>query len=162
MFAFRTLLLGALLCLPATASAVTIRDLIELTKAGVPDDVLVALIEADRTVFTLEKEQILELKAAGVSNAVLLKMLRTRREFDTPATPPVVTDTQSAQPGIVVIGVDPKPEPVTVVVPQYYYLSYPIWGVPPPNFRHTPPVPFMPGYRGFGRFINDGWVDRRY
>jgi hypothetical protein len=165
----RTLVFVAALLVPASAGAVTFRDIIELTKAGLPDEVLVAVIDADRTIFTLDKDQILELKRAGVGRQVLLKMLRTRREFEPSTTSgqeeqttPSVTESQVPQPGVVVIGAQPAPPPVTVVVPQYFYVPYAIWGTPAPHAPRTPPPPFLaPGYRGFGRFINDGWVDRR-
>lgn len=158
------LLLAFALCVPAAASAVTLHDIIELSKAGLPDDVLVAVIDADRTIFTLDKDQILELKKAGVSNAVLLKMIRTRREFEpaaTEATAPVATTTTAdvPQPGVVVIGVDTKPEPPPPPT-QYYYVPYPIWGSRPPRVIRPAP-PFMPGERSFGRFINDGWIGPR-
>jgi hypothetical protein len=166
----RTLLFVAALLVPASAGAVTVRDIIELTRAGLPDDVLVAVIDADRTIFTLDKDQILELKKAGVSKQVLIKMLRTRREFETVAAPedatPAATESRIPQPEVVVIGAQPAPPPVTVVVPQYFYVPYAIWGtpVPPhgaPRGPRTPPAPFLdPAYRGFGRFINDGWVGR--
>lgn len=172
MPALRTLLLIAALLVPASAGAATVRDIIELTKAGLPDDILIAVIDADRTIFTLDKDQILALKEAGVSRAVLLKMLRTRREFDTPGpavSAPVAADAAPyadtmSQPGLVVIGAQPPPPPVTVVVPQYFYVPVPIWGVAPhaPHAPRTAPAPFMPAERrGFGRFMNDGWVGRR-
>ena len=161
MTAVRTLLfLGALL-VPVSATAVTVRDIIELTNAGLADEILIAVIDADRTVFTLDKEQILELKRAGVSKAVLLKMLRTRKEFETPLEPAVPHETVAPQQEVVVVGAQVPPPPVTVVVPQYFVVPYSIWGIPA---HHTPrvAVPVLaPEYRGFGRFINDGWVDRR-
>jgi hypothetical protein len=162
MAAIRTLFfLGALL-LPVTASAVTVRDIIELTKAGLTDDILIAVIEADRTVFTLDKEQILELKKAGVSKTVILKMLRTRKEHEAAAaTTPAPAPMPMPQPEIVVIGATPPPPPVTVVVPQYLFVPYSIWGVPAPHGPRVAPQPVLaPEYRGFGRFINDGWVQR--
>ena len=167
MGALRTLLVFSALLVPASAGAVTARDIIELSKAGLPDDVLIAVIDADRTVFTLDKDQILELKSAGVSKAVLLKMLRTRRQFDTPPPAPAAPETANAlpdtpQPGLVVIGTPQPAPPVTIVVPQYYYVPYPIWGVPArPGPRPAPAPVLAPDYRGFGRFINDGWVERR-
>jgi hypothetical protein len=161
MAAIRTLLFVAALLIPASASAVTARDIIELTKAGLPDDILIAVIDADRTVFALDKDQILELKHAGVSRAVLLKMLRTRREFEPPPEPPALTDAQPLQPEMVVIGSQPAPPPVTVVVPQYLLVPYSIWGVPTHMPRPVPQPVLAPEFRGFGRFINDGWVDRR-
>lgn len=170
MAALRPFLLVAALLVPASAGAVTVRDIIELTRAGLPDDILVAVIDADRTIFTLDKDQILALKEAGVSRAVLLKMLRTRREFDVPPAPApadAVTDAAPPvdpmpRPEVVVIA--PPPPPVTVVVPQYFYVPVPIWGVPPhaADAPRTPPQPFMPAERrGFGRFMNDGWIGRR-
>jgi hypothetical protein len=161
MAAFRTLFFAAALLVPVSAGAVTVHDIIELTKAGLPDDVLVAVIDADRTIFTLDKEQILELRAAGVSKAVLLKMLRSRREFEAVQEAPAFTEAPP-QPELVVIGAQPTPPPVTVVVPQYFYVPYSIWGVPTHHVPRTPPQPVLaPQYRGFGRFINDGWVERR-
>jgi hypothetical protein len=141
----------ALSVAPAAAEAVTIRDIIELSRAGLPDDVLVAVIEADRTIFTLDADQILELTKAGVSETVLLKMLRTRRDFDdsarvTPASP-------AAMPEVVIIGAETAPPPVTVIVPQYFFVPVPIFGRPS---KPLPPgAPFLaPEHRGFGRFIN--------
>ena len=62
---------------PTVARAVSTRDLIELSKAGLGDEVLVALIEADGTVFNLDAPKILELRAAGVSERVITAMLAT-------------------------------------------------------------------------------------
>lgn len=155
------LLLGALLWAPASAHAVSARDIIELSKAGLSDEILIALIDADRTVFTLDKEQILDLRKAGVSERVLLKMLRTRREYEAPELTSLVQDRAPEHPGLVIIGAQPPPPPVTVVVPQYvvpqYYLvPFSIWG--PRHAPRTPAPPVLaPEHRGFGRFINDGW-----
>jgi hypothetical protein len=164
MSALRTLLfLAVILLIPASASAVTVHDIIALTKAGLADDILVELIDSDRTVFTLDKEQILELKKAGVSKAVLLKMLRTRREFQAPSpeAAPVTTEVPNPQPELALTPAKPAEPATAVVVPQvYYYVPFSIWGVPTHPGLRTPPAPFME-HRGFGRFINDGWVDRR-
>ena len=171
MALFRNLLfLGAIL-LPVSASAVTVRDIIELSKAGLSDDILVALIDADRTIFALDKDQILELKKAGVSKAVLLKMLKTRKEFAEPAETAAPVASEMPQPEVVVTDPPPAPPPVTVVVPQYvvpqyvvpqyFVVPYSIWGPPSHRTPRTPPPPVLaPEYRGFGRFINDGWVNR--
>src|SRR2546425_3667153 len=158
----RCVLALALLCLPATAHAVPVRDIIELTKAGLSDEIITALIDADRTMFTLDADQIVELKRAGVTPAVLLKMVRSRREFEPPAAtpaaselPPPITPNEPQQ--VVVIGAQPsEPPPPAVMVP--YYVTVPIWGARPRHVPALPPAPFMPGdVRGFGRFINDGW-----
>jgi len=156
----RCVLALALLCLPATARAVTVRDIIELTKAGLSDEIITALIDADRTMFTLDGGQIVELKRAGVTPVVLLKMVRSRREFEPPAELPVQAEpappvTQPEPPQVVVIGAQPSPPP-EVLVP--YYVTVPIWGTHPRHTPVLPAAPFMPSEAGgFGRFINDGW-----
>lgn len=167
MTAFRTLLVVGALLFPVSATAVTVRDIIELANAGLHDDILIAVIDADRTVFTLDKDQILALKKAGVSKAVLLKMLRTRKEYEAPVETAASAGIASAniavpQPELVVVGTQPAPPPVTIVVPQYVVVPYSIWGMPAHHAPRVPAAPVLaPEYRGFGRFINDGWVDRR-
>jgi len=158
---------------PAAAGAVTIRDIIELTKAGLSDAVLTAVIDADRTIFTLDARQILELKEAGVSETVLLKMLRTRREFERPADvspggqTPIAAPTETAgpvpvtgaAPGLVVIG--SAPPACDVTIKQYFIVPAPLWGRPPSGASRGPAPPVLaPEHRGFGRFINDGWIGR--
>ena len=159
----RCVLALALLALPATAGGVTVRDIIELTKAGLSDEIIIAVVDADRTMFTLDANQIVELKRAGVTPAVLLKMVRSRREFEPPPEPaaseplpPPVTPSESPQ--VVVIGAQPAPPPPPPEVMIPYYVTVPIWGSRPPHVPAHPPAPFMPAdARGFGRFINDGW-----
>jgi hypothetical protein len=166
----RCILAIGLLCLPVTADAVTVRDIIELTKAGLSDDIITALIDADRTMFTLDADQIVELKRAGVTPVVLLKMVRSRREFEPPVETPVVYDPHDPPPPvapddpppqIVVIGAQPEPPPPpAVMVP--YYVPVSIWGTRPRHGSGPPAAPFMPADAGgFGRFINDGWRGRR-
>src|SRR5919107_1721821 len=75
------LLVGAT---PEAAWAVSTRDLIELSKAGLGDDVLVALVEADGTVFSLDAPRILELRAAGVSERVITAMLKNASRASAP------------------------------------------------------------------------------
>jgi hypothetical protein len=71
-----------LLLLPlsaAPAEAVTVRDLIELTRAGLGDDVLLALIEVDRGVFAIDTDTLKTLKEAGVSERVIVAFVRSGR-----------------------------------------------------------------------------------
>ena len=44
----------ALTFLPARADALTVRDVIELTRAGLGEEVLLALIEVDRSIFPID------------------------------------------------------------------------------------------------------------
>ena len=80
---------------PVTASAVTIQDIVAMSKAGVSEQVLIALIEHDRTVFSLDGSQLVALKNAGVSEAVVLAMLRANpgppaESIDSGGSPPML------------------------------------------------------------------------
>lgn len=165
MFLRALLLVVLAVCVPATAHAVTIRDIIELSKAGLSDEVLIALIEADRTIFSLDAEQILDLRKAGVAEKVLLKMLATRREFEPPSGGDVPRDDDrpaqpsngqaASQPQVVIIGGAPAPSTVvTVVVP--HFVPVPIFGLPDRHVRRNV-TSVVADDRGFGRFLNDGW-----
>ena len=68
------------LVLPATASAVTIDEIVGMARAGVTDAIILALIDRDRTVFAIEPEQIVKLQKDGLSEAVILAMLKSGRE----------------------------------------------------------------------------------
>src|SRR4030095_14718214 len=76
-----SLVVAVLLLAPTTVRAVTVDDIIALSKSGVADSVLIALIDADQTVFNLAPQQIADLKRAGVSDDVVVKMLATARDF---------------------------------------------------------------------------------
>lgn len=109
----------------ARAEAVSVRDVIELSKAGLSDPVILALIEVDRTVFTIDTATLKQLKEAGVSDAVIVAMIRSGRET-LPAEPQPVPSAPPApepsQPPVVVIDHhDPAPQPVVypVAVPVY-------------------------------------------
>lgn len=82
MRASRSLVVALLLLLgPAVsqAFAVSIRDLVELNRAGLGDAVLVALIETDGSRFTLSADDIRSLKSDGLSDAVIVAMIRAGR-----------------------------------------------------------------------------------
>jgi hypothetical protein len=150
---------------PVTALAVSTRDLIELSKAGLGDEVLVALVEADGTVFNLDAPRILELRAAGVSERVITAMLRnaTRAAAPAPAAPdargavvpPDVPAQQDGAPYFVIIGEKPPAE--AALPPPTYSLPWIPWAVSPARRVH-PAQPTI-DRRGFGRFMNDGWID---
>ena len=53
----------------ARAQAITLREIVELTKAGLSDEVLLALIEVDQRVFSIDSETVKSLQDAGVSPA---------------------------------------------------------------------------------------------
>jgi len=108
------------------AEAVTIRDIIELSKSGLGDSVLLALIEVDRSVFAIDAATIKKLKDAGVSDVVIVAMIRSGRE-QPPEPPPAPIepphDPQPApEPKVIVIDHHdqaPAPYPIPVAVPVY-------------------------------------------
>jgi hypothetical protein len=72
--------LAAVLLVPASAFAISIDQVVSLTRSGVTDAVILAMIQRDRTVFAIEPEQIAALQRAGVSETVILAMLKSGRE----------------------------------------------------------------------------------
>ena len=106
------------------AEAITVRDVIELSKAGLGDSVLLALIEVDRSLFAIDATTLKQLKAAGVSDAVIVAMIRSGREYQEPlppastAEPPQQADAPPPQ-VIVIEHHDPAPQPVVIPVPVY-------------------------------------------
>jgi outer membrane biosynthesis protein TonB len=133
-----------LLALPAArAEALTIRDVVELTKAGLSDDVLLALIDVDRTVFTIDTPTLKMLKDAGVSEPVIIAMIRSGRS--TPpepqalpepqaieAAPAPVPEPQPVQPPEPAVREVPVPVPVPVAVP----VAVPVVVAPERRPRH--------------------------
>jgi hypothetical protein len=162
----RTLALMTLLVLPATAAAQTLaaRDLVALTKAGLSDDVLIAMIEADNAVFWLGYAQVLELRKQGLSERVLIKMIESRTPRSTPQAPQVLTVNQGAAP------TEPTPVVVTQTVtqkvyveapePQREYVQVPVYvpvAVREPRERVREPEPVYWGFNGQRR--PDTWQE---
>jgi hypothetical protein len=85
----RRALLGLVIVLTATASAgaVTLREVVELTKAGLGEEVLLALIEVDGGVFEVDAATLAGLKAAGVSEKVIVALVRSGRTRQLPTEP---------------------------------------------------------------------------
>jgi hypothetical protein len=94
--------------LSVPAEAVSVRDILELARAGLGDEVLLALVEVDRTIFSLTPAEIRELKDAGVSEKVIAAMIRSGR---TPVPQPEVAP--SPQP------LESAPEPQVVVIDHH-------------------------------------------
>ena len=118
---------------PARASAVTVDDIVSLSRAGVTDAVILALIDRDKTIFTIEADQLVTLKSQGVSEAVILAMLKSGREEGERAAQAAadlnagfIMSSLSAAPDVVVVGHGPD-------VPNGGYGGYSndIYGVPP-------------------------------
>lgn len=137
--------------LPGTAGkaeALTIRDIIDLTRAGLGDEVLLALIEVDGGVFTIDTPTLTQLKEAGVSEQVIVALVRSGRAR--PAEPPPVVAPEAApEPQVIVIEHEqPFVQPVAVPYAVPVYVTVPVRR----SFRtHTLDVhqPLIP-WSGFG------------
>jgi len=105
------------------AEAVTVRDVIELSKAGLSDSVLLALIDVDRSVFAMDASTLKQLKSAGVSDAVIVAMIKSGREARVEAPPPLVQEPapmpDAQEPTPQPMAPPPAPYPVAVPVPVY-------------------------------------------
>jgi hypothetical protein len=73
-------LLLLFLLAPAAAFAVTVDQIVALSRAGVSDTVILALIDRDKAVITVEPDQLSKLQRDGVSEAVILAMLKSGRD----------------------------------------------------------------------------------
>lgn len=123
------LLLVLVGCVPASASAVTIDEVVTLSKSGVSERVIVALIERDQTLFTLSPALIMRLQREGLSDTILLALIKSGH-------PNEPVPASSAEP---VAAAPPPPPAVTVVghgpdVPNTSAAS----AMAPPDFGQGP------------------------
>jgi hypothetical protein len=105
----------ALLPFASTADALNVREVIDLSKAGVSDEVLLALIEIDQRVYTMDAAAVKQMKEAGVSDTVVLAMIHAGRGTLPSAEPAAPLNGASAQPVVTPQAV-PAPEPQVVVI----------------------------------------------
>ena len=70
-----------LLMVSSSALAITKEEIITLAQLGISADEIIKAIEKDKTIFKLEINDILELKNAGVPEAVIRFMLATPQRF---------------------------------------------------------------------------------
>lgn len=128
-----TLLFSGLICVSA-AQAITVDEVVQLSQTGAGDNVILAQIQADSTVFHLTVQEILDLKDAGVSDQVITFMINTGKslgvvqetvpyvEEETVVEEPVAEPTSS---GYVDMGVSPGGISFSVGFGFGYY--YPSW-----------------------------------
>jgi hypothetical protein len=127
----------------SSASAVTLDQVIALRKAGVTDAVILALIERDRTVFTIQPEQIVELQRDGLSETLIIAMLKSGQAGDeairaeSAYTQAMIAAAIAPAPELVIVGHGPE-RPNTYHADGFFQ-------------NNTGPL-FVPPYgRGFGR-----------
>ncbi|MBA3949544.1 MAG: hypothetical protein H0X44_06300 [Acidobacteria bacterium] len=157
MSSLRSLLIAAALVLAAAlpAQAVTLRDLVDLSKSGLSDEILIALVEAERSVFHLNAADVQELKRQGLSDRVLLHLLRT---------PAIREDAARAEAPAYAPEPEPRvpartPSPQVVVIDRVETIAVPVYlpiYVPSPR----PEKPEKPVYWGWGgKRRPDSWKD---
>jgi hypothetical protein len=158
---FRTslaVLLGVTLSAGAASAATTAEQLVALAQAGLDDDILIALIETDGSVFYLSAQDLLDLRRQGLSNRVIRAMQRTASP---PAPVLVAPEPQPAR------AVPPSPAPGAVTVTQVVNVeppaSYalpvyvPVYVHVPVTRPHPPAKPVFWGWGGQRR--PDSWDD---
>ncbi len=170
------------------AEAITLREIVELTKAGLSEEVLLALIEVDQRVFSIDSETLKSLQDAGVSPRVIVAIVKSgRMPAAEPAVPErVVTErvvevdrADPPAPQIVVID-RPVVHEVPVAVPVYVAVGgrstvrhrrqpyvvapspfIPFGSVTAPRVEPDPPKRAEPVYWGFGgKRRPDTWQDK--
>jgi hypothetical protein len=137
------LLLALLGCVSATASAVTIDEVVALSKSGVSEQVIVAVIERDQTLFTLSPALIMKLQRDGLSDRILLALIKSGRPNEPLPTSSVAPMAPvPPPPAIAIVGHGPQLpntlEPDSMVADTAEASLPP--PVPPPVFV---PVPFI-------------------
>jgi hypothetical protein len=112
---------------PARADAITLQEIIDMTRAGISDDVLLALIEVDRAVFPIDTATLTKLKQAGVSEPVMIAIVKSgRTPAPAPEQPPVDVAPQTPpEPQVVYVEREPTVvrEIHEVVVPVPVYVA---------------------------------------
>src|SRR5262249_60987259 len=67
---------------PRPAAAVTVDQIVALSKAGVSEAVILALLDRDGNVLTIEPDQLVALKRDGLSDTLIMAMLKNGRAED--------------------------------------------------------------------------------
>ena len=98
-----------LVLMSGTASALTVQEVVALSKAGVSDEVLLSLIDRDKTIFAIDNDQLIALTRDRVSEKLVLAMLRSGRQDPPPPAPAAhVTHAVPADPGAFMFGHGPS------------------------------------------------------
>ena len=128
-------------CVPATASAVTIDEVVALSKSGVSEQVIVAVIERDQTLFTLSPALIMKLQRDGLSDRILLALIKSGRANEPPVPASPVEPMAAPVPPpplIAVVGHGPQLPNTS----EFDSVAVDATGAPPP--LPDPPPVFVP------------------
>ncbi len=130
----------------ARAEAITVSEIIELSKKGLSEDVLLALIEIESKVFPVDSETVQALKAGGVSERVIAAMVRHGRskplERPRPAPPTAPEPPPAPQPQVVVIDHHDH-QPVVREVPVAVPVYVPVYVRTPRHLEHRAAQPVV-------------------
>ena len=143
----------ACMAVPGRASAVTIDEVVAMAKAGVSERVILAVIERDNSIFTIDPDQVVALQRQGLTEPVVLAMLRSgrpagdeaaQREAEARATE--VYHSAPVAPEIAIVGHGPDIPNTTRAGYQFIPgIDYPA----PPfgyGYPYPPIIPFPPPY----------------
>jgi hypothetical protein len=148
---------------PATNLPSNAAEIVRLSSAGLGDDVVLAFVNTSKSLYSLSANDILQLKDLGVSQTVLVAMLKHDSSLRIPNPPgqpnynnnqplppanPAPIGQTVQQPGTSVNPYQLAPATTVVVAPA-----------PPTQVEYIPAAPapdyyWAPGYWGW----NDGWV----
>lgn len=164
----------ALLLTSMPAAAVTVEQIVALSKAGVSEAVILALLDRDRTVLTIDPDQLVTLKREGLSDALIVAMLKNGRD-EAEAAANAVSEEKAASvlatlplsaslpaPDLVIVGHGPE-RPNTGYSSTGFRTSWPK-GVYPPALPYGTGRAYkrgFDGYRGDG-YRNEGYYGDRY
>ena len=144
----------------AQSQVPSVRDVIELTRAGLADDVILALIEVNGSVYPTDPETLKSLKVAGVSPAVIVALVRSGRQNPVASAASVAAEPVRPDPEPEVIVVEreaSEPRVREVVIPVPVYVAVPSYRSHVRTaVRHHKPV--EPVYWGWGGKLRpDAW-----
>jgi hypothetical protein len=140
------LFLLALTLVPASASALTVQEVVTLSKAGVSEPVLLAMIERDNSIFALDAEQVIALKKDGVGEKVVIAMLKSGRQEPPPA-PASSDSSRIVEPLVVMVGHGPERPNTYHEIDTLGNYVYPVGE----SFLFTPFTPYVPF--AYGPFV---------
>lgn len=156
----------SLFLVPSRADAITLREVIELSRAGVGDEVLLALIEIDQRIFPVDPDTVRTLKEAGVSERVIVAMVKSGRTTNQEAeAPAALVDTMPLPPEEPQVVYVDREVPVVreVAVPIAVYVPVPVRAHDQrrhdPRDVDEPRKPAEPVYWGWGGKLRpDAWT----
>jgi hypothetical protein len=112
--------------IPARLSAVTVDEVVSLSKAGVSEAVILALLDRDRSVLTINPDQLVTLKREGLSDTLIMAMLKNGRQEGDDAARAIsaeraadVLASLSSTPTVTIVGHDPE-RPNTAHTEDWY------------------------------------------